>query len=330
MSKDWWNDKASPNKTEVSKLVQTGWTALIQDKTIGKRIAIGAQSTDSGIVQGNSLNILQVAAPNEFAQQLQIVLSSPKLVPDFQFPGGIVPTDGTIQDASGDRDNYDFYRHPNPAGDVSWMQAIAVIEWGIGGVQYKAEVDFLNGLCINLVASWVRVGAFIDAVFINNDVQVILSGGAYIVSAFIGPGYPKSNNAQRTFYIGEVTEPANVIWRGFPKYGYGNINETDPALAPLFGKVNLFPIPYFAKTATVIAYRDDGSGVPLPWDLDIIFYRDVRSLWSLGHYHFTPDIREPCRIPNGAMYFSVRNRVPGNPQIVPPTFPVSVIFDLAI
>ena len=322
MSKDWWNDKASPNKAEVGKLVQTGWTALAQDKTIGKRIAIAAQTTNEGVIQGNSLNILQIAAPNEFAQQLQIVLSSPHLVPDFQFPGGIVPMDGTIQDASGDRDNYDFYLHQSPGPlNVSWRQAIAVIEWGIGGVQYRAEVDFLNGLCINIVASWVRVGAFLDAISMNSfDAEVIVTGGAYIVSAFIGPGYPKANNAQRTFYVGDLSA-SDSLQSGYPLNGFGNV----AALG-----FNLYPVPYFGKTATIIASRHNGSGIPLPWDLDLVFFRDVRSQFSLGHYHFTPDIREPCTVPNGAMYFSVHNRIPGDPSIIPPTTPVSVVFELAI
>lgn len=326
----WWQDTAAPSLKETGKLVQTGWTALIQDKTIGKKIAIAAQGSDSGIIQGNSLNILQISAPNEFAQQLQLVLSSPHLVSQYQFPGGVVPMDGSIQDASGDRDNYDFYLHPSDSNNISWMQAIAVIEWGIGGVQYKAEVDFLNGLCINLVASWVRVGAFIDA--INTDGTVV-DGGAYIFSAFVGPGYPKANNAQRTFYVGSLLNVGDSSGGfssdfGYPQKGYGNIFNTDPTLPPLNGFANLYPIPYFAKLASVIAMHGDtlSFGLPLsPWDVSLVFFRDVRATNPLGHYHFTPDVREPCRIPNGAMYFSVHNNL-GNPI----TSPVSVIFDLAI
>lgn len=325
--KPWWQDSATPNAQEVSKLVQTGWTALIQDKTIGKRIVIGAQGTDSGTVQGNSLNILQIAAPNEYAQQLQLVLGSPKLVPENPTVLAML-ADGSIQNATGERDNYDILLHPEPSG-VSLMQAIAVIEWGIGGVQYKAEVDFLNGLCINLVASWVRVGAFIDA--LNTD-GLVVDGGAYVFSAFIGPGFPKANNAQRTFYVGDLhnvgTDYAGGGFTGYPSKGYNFLFQgSDPTNFPQNGQAQLWPVPYFAKLATAICSRGaNGFGAALnPWDVDIVFFRDTQAQNSLGSFRFTQDIREPCKIPNGAFYFSVHNNL-GNPI----TQPAQVIFDLAI
>lgn len=322
--KKWWEDKAAPNKDELSKLVQTGWTALIQDKTIGKKIAIAAQNNDSGSVTGNSLNILQISAPNEFAQQLQVVLGSPRLVPYFQFPGGTPPMDGAIQDATGDRDNYDLLMHPDPGG-LSLYQAIAVIEWGIGGVQYKAEVDFLNGLCINLVASWVRVSAFLDAL---NTEGLEVDGGAYIFSAFIGPGYPKANNAQRTFYVGGLHNTADDYagggYSGYPTRGYNfPVQGSDPTTNPQNGQAQLFPVPYFAKLATAICSR--GNQKVDPWDVNVVFFRDTQALNSLGQFRFTQDIREPCRIPNGAFFFSVHNNL-GNPL----TEFAQVVFDLAI
>jgi hypothetical protein len=318
----WWDDKAAPNKQELSKLVQTGWTALIQDKTIGKKIIIPAQGSDSGVVQGNSLNILQVSAPNEFAQQLQLVLGSPQLVSQYQFPGSIVPVDGSVINSTGERDNYGFLSPPSALNNISWMQAIAVVEWGIGGVQYKAEVDFLNGLCINLVAAWVRVSAFIDAI---NTAGTVVDGGGYVFSAFIGPGYPKANNAQRTFYVGGMKNVASTTppRAGWPLVGYnGQPNPEDP---PLNGAVNVYPVPYFAKLASVIAFRSDTFPYTSSWDLDLVFFRDVRSSEPMGNYNFTQSNREPARIPNGAMYFSLHNNL-GNPV----TSPAQVIFDLAI
>jgi hypothetical protein len=267
-------------------------------------------------VQGSSLNLLTIAGEDGVAEQLCITIIPPMVVPSAQFPGGVVPADGSIQNATGERDNYSLYRNPNPIANFSWMQAVAFVEWGIGGVQSKVECDCLNGLVLNLCASFVRVSAFVDAVKMDGE---FVSGGALVLGAYVGPGFPRANNAQRTFNVGEVQGSAGGGTQ-FPSKGFGNPFNTDPTNPPLNGMHNAYPVPFHAKQAFICVVGNPTVDV---WDMSIQFYRDVHTSIPLSSYRFTQDSHQPVRIPNGAYYWTLHNHQVHASQ-------ASVVFDLSV
>lgn len=83
-------------------------------------------------------------------------------------------------------------------------RASALVEWGVGGVQDSAIVDFLNGTTFTLEGSFIRVTGFLEPIgqFFGGGIQQ----GAInmILGAFAGYGATgKSNtfNAKKTIYI---------------------------------------------------------------------------------------------------------------------------------
>jgi len=275
--------------------------------TLGKKIVIGVQ--DAAFIpvkRSPSLNMFSVQTENNSAMQLTITLSPPQVIPSSNFPGGIVPVQGAIQDVSGERYSDDMLSSPSLSPGFSWYQAIAVVEWGVGGAQCKVEADFMNGLCLNLTASFVRIFALFDKVIDPAN----LTGGAYVFNAFVGPGSPKPNNAQKTVNIGRVAGGPD----GFPDGSF--------PLAPIYA------IPFFAKQVALCASRQGIPGLPQSIvnniDIDIIFYRDIRGLDPLGGYRFTSDTSMPVKIPNGAYYFTVQN------NSVPAVADCQAIFDLNV
>jgi hypothetical protein len=298
---------------------------LSEGRTIGKRIKIVAPESIPGesYRRAGDQNILQVGSSDNAAQQLCITIIPPGVIPQSQFPGGVLPSanSSAIDSASGDRDNYSLYTSPDPANDFKWTNSEILVEWGIGGVQSKVECDVLNGLVLNICASWVRVSAFLDAVNSGNGV----SGCVDFLGAYVGPGFPKANNAQRTFNVGILSALSNIGYRGFPFKGFGNLINTDPSLPPLNASRNAYPIPYMAKQATVICRGEVGLGiVEDTWDVSIQFFRDVRTSELMGSFRFTQDIHEPVRIPNGAYYWTLHNHQ--NVEIANS----SAVFDLAV
>jgi hypothetical protein len=298
----WWEEGTEQRGEGGTGSSQNAWQKLAQGKTIGKKANIAITAATSNSPRTNNFNILQIGSSNEDALQLCITLNPPTFIPATQFPGAVLPTQGAIQDATGDRNNYSFLIASSPS--QSWGQPTALVEWGIGGVQTQVECDFSNGLVLNICASWVRVSIFTDVLHEQTPTDGIL-----VLGAFIGPGYPKANNAQRTFVVGLVNAENVGNPLGYPLLPYDSVLSV--------GSPNMYPIPFYAKQATLMTQS------LIAYDFTLIFYRDNFGAFRMSDVRFTDTQREPAIVPNGSMYFSVHN----NTNVLNL---VNVVFDLAV
>lgn len=182
------------------------WALLTQGKTIGKKVMLyqevlgyGPAGSDASI----PVNILELVAPDRNALDLCITLRNPQNV---GLDGGNLPPEqaqGNIQQLTGetDSDTADFgINVSGPSGIGCPHNPVAFIEWGIGGVQANAEVDFVNGTTINVRASFLRVSAFLEIFDTNFSWLTALS-------AFVGPQIGANNVAQRTFTLPQTLTP---------------------------------------------------------------------------------------------------------------------------
>lgn len=303
------------------------WVELSHGRTIGKTGNIAfpspASPLTSVIARGGLVDLLQIQGKDDNALQLCITLLPPLAIPARQFPGGILPTDqGIILAATGARSNDDLYLHPPIGGaDYLWPRLACKLSWGIGGVQSEVECDFINGLAINVCASWIRLSVFIDYGF----EPLGLEGSIINLGAFVGPGFPKSNNAQKTLNVGPLPIGPNT----FPTFGF-NGTPTPPSFTipvPFVGAANLFPVPRYGKQFQLISV-DVGAVPPSvvnTLDCNIIFFRDIAGLLRSGSYRITSANQvDRFLIPTGSYYWTIQNNAIVNIDNI------DVIFDLAV
>ena len=307
------------NFEEESELCMSErWERLTDGKPLGKRIIIPVPSSALSAADVGAVDLFTLNGKDRDACQIAVTLLPPQAVSVAEMNGGVFPAD--IQSISGQRYYPAFATVlPGPGTNFQAVPAIARIEWGIGGLQSVAEVDFSNGVVINLTASFVRITGWID---LQGRAYVV--GAAIVLGAFVGPGYPRSPGAQRTYYVpGIAAGPA-----GFPTFRYGPNGPVTSgySLGPIAGGLAaVYPVPSFGKQAMIFTY-DPNVVAPTTvntFDADLIFYRDVFASMRMGSFRVTNDRAGPILIPNGAAYWSIQNNVATTQEL-------SVIFDLSI
>lgn len=247
---------------------ESDWSRLSRGQTLGKRVVVQMVPAQGEIVAA-PVNMLTVGnESDETAMNLGLTLHPPEII---TIPGTLPDN---IQSASGEQDNIARLGD----GGTNWPLMQALVEWGIGGVQGQATVDFVNGATMNLQASWVRVGAII----INDG---FLTRGVMVVRAQLGPSHSAPSRAQTTVLMDDIV-------------AHGLIG-------------NIFPIPRYAKDVNILLNNIAAAVQP---DFDIIFFRGPnvaaplagRAIYSSaasGVFRYG----EPCPIPDGAFYYAIRN-----------------------
>lgn len=243
------------------------WGMLARGQTLGKRINIGYAGISIIGDATPSLNMFEVKGADEYALQLSVQLSPPRV-----FPNGSPPA-AQLQNASGTVDNIQAF---DQGLGIGWAEPFAIVEWGIGGVSNRCEADILNGLHLNVSASWLRIGAAIQSP------EALTTTTAYEISAFVGPGRPKDNNAQRSIQVNGAA---------------GGVGSQSAA----------FPIPRYAKRVYLM-------GCNAAFDVyvgKLRFWRETAlgAGAELGEYIFAGNSPSPLPIPNGAYYFTVVNGI---------------------
>jgi hypothetical protein len=310
-------DQGAARRSNNPAAIQ-GWRALVMGKTIGKRVNIAIPTGETQRTQ--SFNLFEIGgASNNDAIQMCITLINPKFIPVSKLPGGVIPPDNTfINNATGERSNLEFLLDDFNVGFPGWVPAVALIEWGIGGVQGSAEVDWVNGTTINITASWVRISAFID----QAQTFIGIASGIVCCQAFVGPGgIFRGIAAQRSVVTGPIRQADSAIpVAGFPFTGFGPNADTYPT--------PMFPIPNMAKDGTVSAIISNlGFNRSVnDFDLQLLYFAST-SQAVVGAARFTNNIRAPALVPNGAAYFTVQNMSNGIDHIV---LASTVIFNLSI
>lgn len=269
----------------------SAWARLARGGALGKKSVL-IYDADADATQRAGVPMLQIEGEDGDAQPLVVTLGAPAVI--------VLPLDDfegkNLQAITGEQTNFQSGARtfPGTAGPTEWPGIVAAIEWGVGGTSSRAFVDFVNGTTVNLQASWLRVHAAISEF---DNVAIPGTSAAYVLQAFVGPGYTRPGNAQRTIYVDEIP------------------NNTESAV---------FPVPPFARRAVLIGGSDEAT--PTPTTGFIRFYRSAAGLPSgtcVANYDVTAASDGPFDVPNAAEFFSVFNTSGGARRL-------GVIFELAI
>lgn len=281
------------------------WDQLTSGQTIGKRMIITAASQPSGgVAVSGQVDLINFRGDDADACQMVVTLTPPQAFMQNDLPGGVFPVDP--QNLTLMRTWDTFYSSP-PAVDFTVPPAVAIVRWGIGGVESLAEVDFSHGLTINLQASFLRVSAFLDI-----PAGTFYPGTVVQLGAFAGPGRARRGQAQRSYAVNTVSPVADAVDHGWPTVGYGANGYTTviPSVtlpAPATGRARLFPVPPFAKTLAVISNKVTMAIPFATADMDLVFFRDILGNKPCGAYHITANTPGPVAVPNGAAYWTLHN-----------------------
>jgi hypothetical protein len=260
---------------------------LAKGRQIGKRVVlpfitpVGLNPSSHVIAQPAPVDILNLQGADQDATQLCITLAEPKYIPSIL--STTILNNGTdVQAYSGEQDNIDLAQTSNNVGgavrggtsDVQIANPIAVLEWGCGGVSSRAEIDFRNGLAINVIASWLRLRAFVEG-------PVKTGSFPYVLAGFVGPGTAKPNNAQRTMALGALDNGSTSGMLTVPRFA----KSVQLCGANNAGDAYVGTIQFFRSTLGPADY----GGVPVA---AFLFAGNAANAI-------------PVPVPNGAYYFNV-------------------------
>jgi hypothetical protein len=274
------------------------WERFIYGQGCGKTSVLIYDAANRG-KQPAPVPMLQVGRGEDAdAHQIILTLAPPTVIPLAvdNLPENVQSSPSAMQDNFQMRNRGNF---PGELAPLQWPPIEAVIEWGVGGNNARAVVDFVNGATINLTAAFVRVHAVITA----NAAEVESTSAAYVLSAFIGPGFTTAKVAQKTVYTSVVAAPVDGVAQ----------------------ESGVFSVPRFAKHARLVGL--DGTIAPPLTVGTLRFWRQTSGVAdgtsNVGNFYVSGNNNAPVEVPNGAMYFSIINGQAGAASY-------AVVFDLAI
>ena len=284
----------------------TDWGFLAQGRQLGKRVVCPFVSANSASqAQTPTVDMLNIQGNDEHAHQCLLTLCPPEIINTSNLNSAAKQAAVVLQNQTGESGNIDEANTLNQVGgvvgaspqQVSWANPIAIVKWGIGGAECRAEIDFANGITVSLAASWLRVSAMVESSGLST------STFPYVLRAFVGPGWPRYNPAQRTYVMGPIANGAES---------------------------SVFTVPRFAKSLRIVA--SDGSNNPPKMACAVSFWRDPTGPTGglgVGDFLQAGDTFDPIPIPNGAYFFTVLGKYAASGGgFVTPQY--SAIFDLDI
>lgn len=270
----------------------SAWGRLCRGGAIGKKSVL-VYNANNPAKQNARVDMLTIEGDDADAQPLVVTLAPPTIVPI-----SLADVAGTnLQNLTGEQNNFEVGTRtfPGSGGVVIWPPLEAIIEWGVGGTSVKASVDYINGMVVNLQASWLRVHAQVADTRISD---VVGTSAAYVLAAFVGPGYARTFGARRTIFTNQINDGV----------------ESD-----------VFPVPKFASRATVIVC--DPAATPAVTVATLRFWQSADGVIggnNVGNFLVTGNTPGPFDVPNAAQYFSVINGSGGA------NLTFAVLFELAI
>jgi hypothetical protein len=238
------------------------------------RLAMGGQIGKSSIliydhrgddVQNAETDMIGIQGDDLDAQQLILTLHPPRVIP---LPFEEVCARLDQQNLTGEQSNAD--------ASVRWPPLEALVEFGVGGVNTKVVVDFVNGVTFSVTASFLRVGGLVTQSRHLGDIYG--TSAAYYLAANVGPGFA-GFHAQRTVFVGHLdTNHESCV----------------------------FDLPRMAKIAALAGSRKHHKDSPTQTIGWIRFWQDAKGEHGVGDYLLSSP-QQRVEIPNAAMYFSVVN-----------------------
>ena len=266
----------------------SAFARLAMGKSFGQRTIL-LYDHRSNDVQNGQGDILVIEGDDLDACQMSLTLHPPRVVPIAVCD---LPLD--INRVTGEQGNSDVSVCDFPGSDqpIRWPPLEAVIEFGVGGASTSVVVDYVNGVTVSVIASYLRVGAVVTQSKHCGDIYG--TSAVYQLAAHVGPGFAESH-AQRTIFVGHVDDGDESA---------------------------VFDVPRFAKVATLIGCRSDRHRSPKAAVGWIRFWQDPKGNHCIGDFRVS-DHQDRVEIPNAAQYFSVFNEARHEMKM-------SVIFELAL
>lgn len=255
------------------------WARLSRGGALGKKASINFRA-GSAHKQRSLVSILSAEGDDADARQLTVTLLPPLVVPEaFEETLALLRP----QNRTGEQNNFQIQSRPTFPGllvPIQWPPIEAIIEWGVGGTSSQVAVDFVNGSTVNVVASYIRVFA---AIVSGEDIDITGTSATYVVSAFVGPGFPRPGSAQKTTYIGQVDSLAESA---------------------------VFAVPRFAKSATVVGCDPAGAPIVEVTVATLRFWQSPDGSAggnNVGNFVISGAQPQPFDVPAGAAYATVIN-----------------------
>lgn len=219
-------------------------------------------------------DIIAINGDDADACQMVVTLHPPRVVSrDFEY----VLERLDKQNISGEQTNSEITTEdfPGTSKPIIWPPFEVEIEFGTGGVSSTLVADYLNGVTLSLVASYLRVHVLVSQTKDTGD--IFGTSAAYRLAAHVGPGFAV-NHISRTVYAGVIDDD----------------RESD-----------IIDIPKFAKRASLFGCRikNHRPTITEGW---IRFFQSPDGSSGVGDCFVTGSQRS-FDVPNGAQYFSVLN-----------------------
>jgi hypothetical protein len=289
---------------------------LAKGQALGKS-SILIYDNKSNDVQSAPVDMITIAGDDLDACQLAVTLHPPRVIP-LSFGEARERLDR--QNLTGEQTNSEVTAGDFPGTDkpMRWPPLEALIEFGTGGVSTQVVVDYVNGVTLSVIASYLRVHALITQS--RKDGEIFGTSAAYYLAAHVGPGFVE-NHVQRTVFVADVR----------------NREESD-----------VFDVPKFAKRASVVGcgharhhdhehthhehHHDDlhephelhgHRHAPLMVAGWIRFWQSPDGTNCVGDFFISGAQPVAIDVPNGGQYFTVFNEAGHKMEL-------AVIFELAL
>jgi hypothetical protein len=250
----------------------SAWARLARGGALGKKSVL-LYDARGRATQTSPVSILRLQGDDADAQHVTLTLAPPLVVPAPFSP----LLAARAQNLTGEQDNGEIVSRgtfPGELAPIAWPPIEAIIEWGVGGTAATVAVDFVNGATVNLVASCIEVRAAITAA----PDAIAGTSAAYVLAAWVGPGFARPGVAQKTVQLGVI--------RGR-------------------GESDALPIPRFARSAYVFA--SDDSSRPALTTATLRFWQSPNRTNNVGNVVVSGQQASSFDIPAGAAYASVRS-----------------------
>jgi hypothetical protein len=263
---------------------------LAMGQVLGVR-SILIYNSDNPEVQEAQNDMINIEGDDLDACQLVVTLHPPRVIP-ISFEAVNARLDQ--QNLTGEQNNSEVAldRFPGTKQPICWPPLEAAIEFGTGGVSTTVVVDYVNGVTLQVQASFLRVFALVSQNKKGGD--IFGTSAAYYLAAHVGPGFAESH-AQRTIFVGNVDDKEDSF---------------------------VFDLPKFAEIAVLMGCRSDHHRRPALTVGWIRFWQDPEGRHGVGDF-FASGPQERIEVPNVAKYFSVFNESGHKMKM-------SVIFELAL
>src|ERR1700751_1369722 len=263
---------------------------LAMGQSLGKS-SILIYNADVRAVQQAPVDMINVEGDDLDACQLIVTLHPPRVIPlSFEEVHAFLNQQNLTVEQTNSQVPPE--RCPGTRQPIRWPPLEAAIEFGVGGVNTTVVVDYVNGVTLQVPASFLRVTALVTQS--KEDGDIFGTSAAYYLAAHVGPGFAESH-AQRTVFVGDVDDK----------------HDSD-----------VFDVPKLAKTAVLGGCRSTRHHkqiLPVGW---IRFWQDPEGQHGVGDF-FVAGHLTPVEVPHAAQYFSVFNESGHRMKM-------SVIFELAL